>query len=151
MSHSFAIHPSYSYYRVNTIRILVEVSYATVDNDSVKSAPGTFVYPFTTFIGFRRIKPSSFSLILKTHLTCAVFLPLSSMVLIFVVIQAFLDRNCSLLVSQTFSIIFVWPFHCFLEGLMFCIIRINRRTVLPLYFSSSCYTIFINLVSLVTF
>ena len=75
-SHNSAIHPSSLYYRVNPIRILVGVSDATGDNDSVKSTPKTCIYSLTTFIDFRRIKPPASSLILNTHLTEMCFLPL---------------------------------------------------------------------------
>ena len=73
--------------------ILVEVSDATGDNDYVKSNPGAFMYPLTTCIDFRRIKPSASSLLLNTHLPGTAFLPLVFTTLHFVQIQAFLDRK----------------------------------------------------------
>ena len=92
-SHNSAIYPLSSYYRVDPIIILVELSDVTGENDSVKFTPGTCMYPLTTFIDCRRIKLSASSLLLNTHLTGTVFILLDFTTLLFVGIQAFLDRN----------------------------------------------------------
>ena len=42
--------PYSSWYKVIPIRILVDVYYATGENNYVNSTPGTCVYPLTTFI-----------------------------------------------------------------------------------------------------
>ena len=53
ISHSSATHPFSSWYKVSTIRILVDVSDAAGENKSVKSTPRTCKYPLNTFIDFR--------------------------------------------------------------------------------------------------
>ena len=93
MSHIYTIHPSSSWYKVSPIRILVEVSDTTGKNDFVKSTPGTCMYPLTTFLEFRRIYPSAYSLLFNTHLTYDGFIPLAFMAIIFVVIHAFMTEN----------------------------------------------------------
>ena len=51
------------------------------------------MYPLTTFLQFRQIKPSESSFLLNTHLTGTGFVPLDFTTLIFFGIQAFLDRK----------------------------------------------------------
>ena len=117
-SHNSAIYPSSSQYRVNLIRILVELSNVTEKNDSVESTPGTYMYPLTIFLGFRLIKPSASSLLLNTHLTGTGFLTLTFMTLIFFGIQAVLDRK--LLTSDIADI-----FHKFTFGLVINCLRVS--------------------------
>ena len=69
------------------------MSDATGENDSVKSIPGTCVYPLTTFLNFRLINTSDYFLLLNTHLTGTGFMSLSFTKLLFVGIQAFLYRE----------------------------------------------------------
>ena len=102
-SDSSATHPSFSWYTVSPIRIHVDVSYATVDNDSVKLTPGTCMYPLTTFTDFIRINLSGSSLLLNTHLTGTGFLPFDFTMIPFVIIYAFIDRQ--LLTSEIADIL----------------------------------------------
>ena len=64
-SNILVTHPSSLCYKVIPMRILVDLSDTTGENDSVKSNPGTYMYPLTTFNGFRRINLSGSSLLLK--------------------------------------------------------------------------------------
>ena len=96
MSHSSAIHTYSTRYKIIPIRILVEVSNSTGNNDPVKSTPGTSVYPLTKFIEFRRLNPSGSSLLLNTYLTGTGFLSLDFKLILFVGIHALLDRKFSL-------------------------------------------------------
>ena len=108
MSHSSETHPSSSWYKVSPIRIVVFVSDVTVDNESMKSNPGTCKYPLTTFIYFRKINMSGSSLLLKTHFSGTGFIPFAFMTLIFIVIHAFLDRK--LFTSEIAEIFHKCPF-----------------------------------------
>ena len=92
-SHISATHPSYLCYKFIPIIVLIGVSDVTGDNESVKSTPVTCMYPLTTFPEFIWINPSGSSLLLNTHLTGTVFIPFSFAILIFVVINAFIDRK----------------------------------------------------------
>ena len=102
MSHSSATHTSSSLYRVSPIRIIVEVSDATGENYTMNLANGTRMHHFTTFIESIIINLSVSSFLINTQLTGNGFLNLSFTAFFFVRIQAFLDENNSLLISQTF-------------------------------------------------
>ena len=69
------------------------MSNATGKNDSVKSNPGTCMYPLTKIFNFRRINPSAYSLFLSTYLIDPGFMTLGFMMLLFFGIHAFLDRK----------------------------------------------------------
>ena len=118
MSHISKIHPYSSYYQVSTIRIIFEVYDAIGDNDSVKSIPGTCMYPLTKFLDFWKNNPSWSSLILNTHLKGTGFLILVFTTLLFVIIPAFLDRK--LLSSEIADIYQKCPF-----GLGFYSLRVS--------------------------
>ena len=87
------------------------------------------MYPLTTFIYLKHIKPPVSSLLLNTHLTFTVFLSFAFTMLLLVVIHAFLDRK--LFTSEiTYSFqISIWTCRCFLEYLSLSCVRINLRTV----------------------
>ena len=83
MSHISKIHPYSSYYQVSTIRIIFEVYDAIGDNESVKSVPGTCIYPLTKFLDFWKNNPSWSSLILNTHLKYLLCNPKSHATLVY--------------------------------------------------------------------
>ena len=131
--------------------ILVEVSDATDNNDSVKSTQGTCMYPLTTFLDFRQIKPSGYSLLINTHLIGTGFLTFAFKALIFVIIHDFLDRK--LFTSEIADIYHKCPFDL--------VIAFLRDSGSPLYVEidipnehwillSLCSTIGMNLLSPVT-
>ena len=135
MSHSPETHNASSWYRVIPIRILVDVSDANCENYSVKSTPGTCMYPLTTFLDFGWINPSGSYLLLNNQFTGTDFLPFAFTTLLFVRIHIFLDRK--LLTSEIADIFYKFPFglaNRFLEGLRFFNARRNRRTACPMYF-----------------
>ena len=92
-SYISTINPSSSYYRVGPIRILLEFSDVNGYNDSMNSTLSNCMHPLTTFLDFRRINPSAFSLLLNTHLAGTRFLHLSFTTPLLVGVQVFLDRK----------------------------------------------------------
>ena len=94
------------------------MSDVTGENDSVKSTPGTCMYPLTKFIDFRRIKPSASYLLLNTHLTDTGFIPLDFTTLLLFGIQAFLDK-------QLFTSDIADIFHKFPFGLVIASLRVS--------------------------
>ena len=118
VSHSAATHPSSLWYKASPIRILVGVSDATGDNDSVKSTPGTCMYRLATFLDFRRINPSGSSLLLQIHLTGTGYLPFDFTTILFVGVYAFIDRK--LFTSEISDIFYKYPF-----GLVIASLRVS--------------------------
>ena len=127
------------------------MSDATRENDSVNSIPWTCKYTLTTFLDFRQNNPSASSLLLNTHFTGTGFLHLDFTTLLFVGIQAFLDRK--IITSDIADI-----FHRFSFGLVIASLRVSDSTasvekdVLIAHYisSSSLSTIGITLVSPLT-
>ena len=130
---------------------MVEVSDATGYNNSVKSNTGTCMYLLTTFIDFRLINLSASSLLLSSHLIGTRFIPLDFMILLFIGIQAFLER-----ILFTYDIAYI--FHKCPFGLVIAYLRVSGSPAFAekyvLHYlcilSSSCSTIGITLVSSVT-
>ena len=114
--------------------ILVEVSDATGENDSVKSTPRTWMYPFIKFLDFRRIKPSASSLLFNTHLTSTVCLPLDFTTLFSLESSTFLIKIIYFWYSRNFPQISIWHRHRFLEGIRFSSVHRNWRTAHSLNF-----------------
>ena len=92
MLHSSATLPSYLLYKGSPIRILVDVSIVTGENDSIQPTPGTRMCLLTTFIDFNQIKPSGSSLILSSHLKGTGFLLVAFTMILLIKIRTFLDR-----------------------------------------------------------
>ena len=91
--HTSETHHYYLWCKVSPTIILVDVSDATGENESIKSTPGTCIYLLTTFIEFIRINLSGSSLLLNNHLTGTGFIPFSFTTVLFVWIHAFIYRK----------------------------------------------------------
>ena len=74
MSNRSGTHPYSLWYKLSPIRILVDVSDKTGDNDSVNSTPRNLMHPLTTFINFIPINQSGSFLLLHKHLKGTGFL-----------------------------------------------------------------------------
>ena len=147
-SHISSIHTSYSWYKLSPIKILVVVSDATVENDSLESTTGNCMYPLTTFLDFRQTNPSASFLLLNTQLTGTEFLTLAFTTILFIVIHAYLDRI--LFTSEIVDIFHKCPF-----GLVIASLRVSGSPasieidVLHAHWilSSLCSTIVMTMVS----
>ena len=102
MSHISSTRPYSSWKNFIPTRICVVVSGATGENDYIQFDPGTFIYPLTMLLDFKRIYPSGYSLILNTHFTVTAFLPLDFNYILLIGTQIFLDIKW--LISETADI-----------------------------------------------
>ena len=113
-----ATHTSSFWYKVIPIRIIFYVYFTTRYNDCVKSPPGTYKYPLTTFIDIWWISLSGYSLILNKHFTSTGFIPVDFTLFPFIITHTFLDR--SLFTSEIVDILRKYPF-----GLVIASLRLS--------------------------